>query len=1053
MRKLWLTFTAMLFCSIASFAQTIPIGSAEDFMKIGKVDTHPVRGSYELTANIDLGDLGTLTEAVIPTFEGTFNGNNNRITYNANFSGTGSVINFGLFGNVDGYQTNTSWFNPTYSTATIHHLNVQGTVTLNGTTDNMNVSLICGNLGSHGVIEYCNALGNINSTVNPEQGGGSDAGLIVGESAGTVKYCQGNGNVVGVGYVGGLIGQMTGSASVFACSFSGSVTALQPTSNNAASTGNFAGGICGQAFGQTELTNRTSIEFCVVNATINTENTDDGDAEGIICSAGLGSANGGRTPVHNCYGAGVVNDEDINHDDDLADHNNGSFSNLYYENEAIANCTKTNAECIADALNNNIPTSEQTKFYFDVINGDVVLIIGQRPNVQAICETPIEFRVTQEENQPFIISWTPVNDNTYYTESTFILTLSGGELEQSDEVILQNINYFSPGTTLPASENPYVFTIKTQCAEGVFSESQQVIFYVDPNCTANVNLSDATTTSATINWQGNVSTVKLGDETYNISEGVTEYTFNDLTPATTYTAEVIFNCIRHNEQNQEESYTKTLTIEFTTLASAFITKQTGDFNDANTWQGNNVPKGKIADIKIGEGHTVYVNHNLVITGSYKITDNQGVLQITQQGQLINNTTTDVPGIIEIVSAPKANQQWTFVGAPFDNYVLGCILPESHDVSVKKYSYEVGGWSDSWATIITPMNAGEGYFAYPFLDAPITFTTYGDVGTYEDRGNNGYASTETVTDLNISNVEVSLPSGCPNNWMALSNPYPAKLKVSKFLEENVSKLQGNCVYVFRDGSFDQGNISTGEIAMTEGFFVNLSSTGDKEIIFNKGQLSYNNPNSAKASANEFIKLTLINGNKKVRAYLAHNEDAEQGYDIFDANKRFAPTEIAEPYFITDGIALMKEEFAELPYYATMNVRSFADDTVSFVVNNIPEGLAVSIIDGENIIDMVEGGVYTTEILTGENADRFKVLIKKSVSISDVEELEVNITNNNRHISIATTETDLQVEVYNALGQKVLSTKDRNFTLNQVSAGAYLIKAFNNKASKTQKIVVE
>ena len=151
--------------------------------------------------------------------------------------------------------------------------------------------------------------------------------------------------------------------------------------------------------------------------------------------------------------------------------------------------------------------------------------------------------------------------------------------------------------------------------------------------------------------------------------------------------------------------------------------------------------------------------------------------------------------------------------------------------------------------------------------------------------------------------------------------------------------------------------------------------------------------------------------------------------------------------------MKEEFAELPYYATMNVRSFANDTVSFVVNNIPEGLAVSIIDGENVIDMVEGGVYTTEILTGENADRFKVLIKKSVSISDVEELEVNITNNNRHISIETTETDLQVEVYNALGQKVFSTKDRNFTLNQVSAGAYLIKAFNNKASKTQKIVVE
>ena len=82
-----------------------------------------------------------------------------------------------------------------------------------------------------------------------------------------------------------------------------------------------------------------------------------------------------------------------------------------------------------------------------------------------------------------------------------------------------------------------------------------------------------------------------------------------------------------------------------------------------------------------------------------------------------------------------------------------------------------------------------------------------------------------------------------------------------------------------------------------------------------------------------------------------------------------------------------------------------------------------------------------------------MIKKSLSINDAEELEVNIYNDNRHINIEYTETDLQVEVYNALGQKVLSTNDRNFTLNQVSAGAYVVKAFNNKASKTQKIVLK
>lgn len=1066
MRKLWLTFTAMLLCSISVLAQlpdaTQPDGSgteaspylisnASEFVWIANNNYYGVY--FKQDAHINFGDLGELTTAIIPTFEGIYDGDGYTITYQAKFNGAEEDGKYGLFGSVDGGRVSEgggSIFRPNYVyyTAVIKKLNVNANVTLVGSAIDMNVALLCGKLGTRGVIEYCNVSGNINSAVNSENGGGTDAGLVAGQCLGSISYCIASGNVTGIGYVGGIVGQLgdvwntENPGSITACSFTGAVNADNTVNHETGRQGSFGGGICGMA------SNNSTIEFCVANADIIALKACNGISSTTVYSQ-TGSGwreeiiNIGTTDVTNSYAGGNINGTPVNGSTIT---NSARETNLnYYEGQM-------SAQQIVSALETARINAGHTEFYFDVVNGEVVLIIGQRQTVQAICENPIELKVEQEENQQFIVSWTPVNDNTYYTESTFILTLSGGG-ELIDEVTLQNVNYFSPGTTLPPSEEPYVFTIKTQCAEGVFSESQQVIFYVDPNCTANVNLKDATTTSATINWQGNVSTVKLGNETYNISEGVTEYTFNNLTPATTYSAEVIFNCVKH-EGTTEVTYTKTLTIEFTTLASAFITKQTGDFNDANTWQGNQSPKGKIADIKIGEGHTVYVNHDLVITGSYKITDNQGVLQITQQGQLINNTTTDVPGIIEIVSSPKANQAWTFVGAPFDNYVLGCILPESHDVSVKKYDYTEGGWSDSWAHIGTPMNAGEGYFAFPFLDAPITFTTYGDVGTYEDRGNIGYTSTNTVTDLNISNVEVSLPSNCPNNWMALSNPYPAKLKVSKFLTDNGSKLQGNCVYVFRDGSFDQGNIQTGDIAMTEGFFVNFSANeGDKKITFNKGQLSYNNPNLAKASANEFIKLTLINGDKKVRAYLAHNEDAEQGYDIFDANKLFAPTEIAEPYFVTDGIALMKEEFAELPYYATMNVRSFADDTVSFVVNNIPEGLAVSIIDGENIIDMVEGGVYTTEILTGENADRFKVLIKKSVSISDVEELEVNITNNNRHISIETTETDLQVEVYNALGQKVLSTKDRNFTLNQVSAGAYLIKAFNNKASKTQKIVVE
>ncbi|MEE0267640.1 MAG: T9SS type A sorting domain-containing protein [Bacteroidales bacterium] len=1013
MRKLWLTFTAMLLCSIASFAQT-PLTQANFVSAI----TENPSGSFILTEDINLGDLGERTASIIEgTFSGTFNGKGKTITYQASFIGTTAEGNYSLFDSVSG---------------TIDSLNVQANVTLSGTANNMDVGLICGALS--GTIEYCNASGNINSTVNAANGGGSDAGLIVGESAGIVRYSTGTGNVVGVGYAGGLIGQMKGNASVLACSFAGSVTANNPSNTSLSNLGSFAGGICGYA------SDDSSLEFCAADADIN----------GIKVASGISSTKkeswfivtfpAGSPDVENSYAAGNVNGTPIN--DNTMTNSSGTTTPNYYEGEM-------ELDQIVFALNSAIPNDQKDKFYFDVINGEVVLIIGQRPTTpDFVCESPIGLTVSIE-NGIFTADWDVEGQDESYYEQEFIISISGGGFSQAGEQIVSE-SYYQLEAQFPFSVNPYVFTVKSKC-DTEFSNALTYTFYVNESCNSinALQANNVTSTTANIIWQGEADEVKLNGEAVAFINGQT-LALTNLTPGLSYTIEAIVYCTVDGEVE-----TLTTSVNFTTHGERYETKQTGRFNDPNTWLDNAVPKGDIATIIINTGHRVTVDHDLKITEDYKIVENNGVLQIKQQGQLINNTTTDVPGIIEIVSAPKANQAWTFIGAPFqDNYVLGCILPESHDVSVKKYDYTEGGWSDSWAHIGTPMNAGEGYFAFPFLDAPITFTTYGDVGTYEDRGNIGYTSTNTVTDLNISNVEVSLPSNCPNNWMALSNPYPAKLSVSKFLAENGSKLQGNCVYVFRDGSFDQGNINTGDIAMTEGFFVNFANNaGDKTITFNKGQLSYNNPNLAKASANEFIKLTLINGNKKVRAYLAHNENAEQGYDIFDANKLFAPTEIAEPYFVTDGIELMKEEFAELPYYATMNVRSFADDTVSFVVNNIPEGLAVSIIDGENVIDMVEGGVYTTEILTGENADRFKVLIKKNLGIADVEELEVNITNNNRHISIATTETDLQVEVYNALGQKVLSTKDRNFTLNQVSAGAYLIKAFNNKASKTQKIVVE
>ena len=1055
MRKLWLTFTAMLFCSIASFAQITPvqpnqgegtedspykIDTPAEFMWINSDnDAH-----YELTADINLEDLGTLNTSIIPTFSGTFKGNKKTITYQAGFQGVNGTLDYSLFGSVSG---------------TINYLNVNANVTLGGSVNNMNVALICGSLTSTGVIEYCNVSGNVNSTVDPSLGG-SDAGLIVGESSGTVKYCTGSGNVVGVGYVGGLIGQTKNSASVLACSFTGSVKAVTPDGTPVLSLGlgSFAGGICGYA------SSNTQISFCVADETITSGWVTSGIAS-VIAGVSEGNAS-----VNYTYADGelIVTEESTWYRETITSNttnssNNNNTGNYYGDTNSVNNLETAR-------INEGL-----TGFYFAVINGELVLVIGEKPTTEVtICEAPIEFTVTKDEDNYFTARWTMESQD--YEGSYFVLTVSGGDLETAMVRNVQGTNFITSNQPLPASANPYVFTVKSKCSEESYSAEVTYSFYVNENCNtvSNLQASDVTSTSANITWQGNAAVVKLGDEEKEFTNGET-LALSGLDPATTYTIEAIVYCLVEGE-----NVPRPTSITFTTHGAAYETAKTGDFNDPNTWSDGAVPQGEVANIKINQGHIVTVYHDLKITETYKITENNGALRISQNGgQLINTTPTNVPGIVEIESVTKDINTWSFVGAPFAGYQLKAVVPyPNSDVAMVEFDYGTGKWSTDWATVNTPIGKGEGVFAWPFYDGTMSFTTYGDmckwndeeqryeiVGYDFDREGRTYGNCDYVLNNGDVTVEETVKYIQDNantqnvneagKWMALANPYPAKLNVYAFKGANnlLTNLQGKCVYVFRNGSFD---INATDILMTEGFFVNFAGQGQetKSVTFTKEQLSYyyQPATGAKSSANELIELTLQNGNEKVRVYFAHNEEAEQGYDIFDANKMFATTGVAEPYFVTEGTALIKEEVAELPYYATMNVRSQEDTVMNFVLTNLPEGYAVSIIDGEEVIDMVEGGVYSTEILTGENADRFKVLVKKNVGIADVEELDVTITNNNRQVNI-TADKAVRTEVYNILGQKVFETHNTTFVLDNVASGAYVVKVYGASASKTQKIVVE
>lgn len=505
----------------------------------------------------------------------------------------------------------------------------------------------------------------------------------------------------------------------------------------------------------------------------------------------------------------------------------------------------------------------------------------------------------------------------------------------------------------------------------------------------------------------------------------------------------------------------------TSDCETYTSVSSGNFNNPATWGLVSMPSTP-ANYIIKAGDIVNLTSNLILTSENTLRNN-GILEIHQSGQLINTTSVNVGGIIEVKTPSKQANKWTFVGAPFAGYSLQAIVPKNNDVSVSMFDYSTGDWSEEWATVETSVVKGEGYFLWPFVEGDIIYTTYGD-GKYSHNAGSEYSafsysqSASVSYQLNNEDLTITKPvkeySVGGGNWIALANPYPAKLSVSKFLAGNNGKgIQGGCTYHFNGTTWDIQNAVSGDVLMTDGFLVNFETAGNKTINFSKTQLSdYPSVSAKNIQKLEYIELSLIDGNEKVKLYFSHNEKAKKEYDIFDANKMFAGSEIAEPYFVVNGISLVKEEVNTLPYTANINVRSAQSKEMSFIVDNLPEGYTVFLIDRGQDLRLSEGMVYTTQFETGENADRFQLLVKKNRQMALEEDLNIKVVNENRFVEVISNENIVNIEVVNALGREVFNTKQKQFTLSDVSSGMYFVKVYISKDSKriyskTKKIFIE
>ena len=393
---------------------------------------------------------------------------------------------------------------------------------------------------------------------------------------------------------------------------------------------------------------------------------------------------------------------------------------------------------------------------------------------------------------------------------------------------------------------------------------------------------------------------------------------------------------------------------------------------------------------------------------------------------------------KITYAKPIHSAWNFIGLPLSSDIAPLAASDAPAMWALRFNYEANEWSENYLHYIEDgqqdaIEVGNGIFVY-----------------LADNSYNihlGYGTGETSSVTMSYPYEGERSAQNDGRWFALANPYMKNLDISTFLVNNTGKIQGFGVYLFDGTSF--GSIqSNGTIPVGDGFFVNMADEYSV-ITFN-----YPSPTKSKSAEREFVRVSVATEGYKVPVMFAQNDDASDGYDIYDANKMFGDGSVAEPYLVCNGINLCKEEVNSVSYTATMNIKSFESRSVEIVTDNIPEGYSLTLLDGAVSVEMSEGDVYTTDITEGENAERFKLLINKNnVSIADVAEAEsIRVVNNNRSIAIYGGK-NVRTEVYNALGQKVYETSDRTFDLNNVASGAYVLKVQDGKSVSSTKIVVE
>lgn len=531
------------------------------------------------------------------------------------------------------------------------------------------------------------------------------------------------------------------------------------------------------------------------------------------------------------------------------------------------------------------------------------------------------------------------------------------------------------------------------------------------------------------------------------------------------------NITSSNENLTNESYT----FHSLTLTNSSISFTNGTLNIHNSVLVKSNSELTLKDNLTLNGGTLTIQTNALgafsnanLSNSTITTQNSSSIQITGGSTNLTNSTMNIAtgSTINLTGATISDAQllsisnaiiigknhtknltlslqggkWNFIGFPHCNNI-SLLTDIERNIWAIGWDYNTNNWNTETylqynSNVQSVVERGTGIFVV---------------------SNSNYTGQHSITMDNLPINNLTFNGNAPSSegrWFCLANPFNCTLSTKKIFSANPGQIQSICTFngtTFTTTIPDHNRT----IAPFQGFMLNMV-TNNETINLDLEKLYYSG--SAKSEVEEvvnYIDIDVLTDDYAVPVTFLHKETALAEYDIFDADKMFGSGEVAEPYFVLGERNLCIEAANTLPYTAPMNIKSGEARNVQIVVSHIPEQYEVTLVDGEEEIALEAGVAYETMIASGENAERFQVIINKKngVSISDVENVsETSISQYNRNIIIEGG-NNIHTEIFNMLGQKVYETSSRNFTLNNANAGTYVVKVKDGNSVNTTKIVIK